>query len=373
MNAGLVTLFLGGDVMLGRGVDQILPRPCDPEIHEPFVHDARRYVALAERLNGPIPRGVDFSYVWGDAIVELGRKAPDVRIVNLETAVTTSGDYWPNKGINYRMSPGNLPCLAAAGIDACTLANNHVLDWGYAGLHETLGALADVHIQAAGAGRDAAQAAAPLLLQTRSAGRVILFSFGTEDSGIPLRWAAAPGRPGINLLGDLSGSTVRRITEDVERVKRPGDVAVASIHWGGNWGYTIETEKKEFARRLLDQGGIDVIHGHSSHHPKGIEVCRDKPILYGCGDLLDDYEGIGGYEEFRADLVLLYFVSMEPRTGTLAGLEMVPMRVRNFRLHRASEQEARWLANLLDRECARLGTRVEMGADCVLTLRWGRR
>ena len=366
-------MFLGGDVMLGRGVDQILPHPCDPEIHEPFVHDARRYVALAEQLNGPIPRGVDFSYVWGDAIVELGRKAPDVRIVNLETAVTTSGDYWPNKGVNYRMSPANLPCLAAAGIDACTLANNHVLDWGYAGLHETLSALAGAHIQAAGAGRDAAQAAAPLLLQTRSAGKVILYSFGTGDSGIPLPWAAAPDRPGINLLGDLSGLTARRITEDVKRVKRPGDVAVASIHWGGNWGYAIATERKEFARQLLDQGGIDVIHGHSSHHPMGIEVCRDKPILYGCGDLLDDYEGIGGYEEFRADLVLLYFVSIEPRTGTLAGLEMVPMQVRNFRLHRASEQEARWLANLLDRECERLGTHVEMGADCVLTLRWGRR
>ena len=112
-----VTLFLAGDVMTGRGIDQILPRPGDPRLFEPYVSSALEYVALAERESGPLPRPVGFSYIWGDALAELGRVAPDARIVNLETAVTTSDDAWPGKGIHYRMNPANLPCLTAAGLD----------------------------------------------------------------------------------------------------------------------------------------------------------------------------------------------------------------------------------------------------------------
>lgn len=114
--------------MTGRGIDQILPHPVDPRLYEPWVTDAREYVGLAERANGPVPRPVDFAYVWGDALAELDAAAPDLRIVNLETAVTRNDEPWLGKGINYRMHPENVACLAAARLDCCTLANNHVLD-----------------------------------------------------------------------------------------------------------------------------------------------------------------------------------------------------------------------------------------------------
>ena len=86
-----VTLFLCGDVMTGRGIDQILPQPSAPHLHEPYVRSALEYVRLAERASGPIARPVDFAYVWGDALDEFERVRPDARVVNLETAVTTSG------------------------------------------------------------------------------------------------------------------------------------------------------------------------------------------------------------------------------------------------------------------------------------------
>src|SRR5579872_3924197 len=114
------TLFLCGDVMTGRGVDQVLPHPSDPTLHEPYVASALEYVEMAEKAHGPIPRPVSFSYIWGDAAAELERLAPAARIVNLETSITTSEDYDP-KGINYRMHPANTPCLAAAKIDCCVL------------------------------------------------------------------------------------------------------------------------------------------------------------------------------------------------------------------------------------------------------------
>ena len=141
-----VTLFLAGDVMTGRGIDQVLPFPADPQIHETFVKSASDYVKLAERANGAIQRPVGFDYIWGDALTELKRRKPDARIINLETTLTRSTRPEP-KGINYKMNPANLGAITAADIDCCVVANNHVLDWGCSGLLDTLCALeqAKVH------------------------------------------------------------------------------------------------------------------------------------------------------------------------------------------------------------------------------------
>src|SRR5215216_5285449 len=130
-------LFLCGDVMLGRGIDQIMPQPCDPQLHEHYVKSALTYIELAQRVNGPIPRPADYNYIWGDALGELERASPTARIINLETSITISDDFAP-KGIHYRVHPHNISALAAAKIDCCVLANNHVLNWGRAGLEETL-------------------------------------------------------------------------------------------------------------------------------------------------------------------------------------------------------------------------------------------
>jgi len=369
VSSDLITLALGGDVMTGRGIDQILPHPCDPTLHESYATTALDYVELAESAHGPIPRPVDFAYPWGDALQALERAAVDVRIVNLETSVTRSREPWP-KGINYRMSPENLPCLTAMKIDGCALANNHVLDWGEAGLAETLDALARAGIKSAGAGRDRARAEAPAVINVAGKGRVLLFSFGSETSGIPSEWAAGEGKPGVNLLPDLSDRTVERIAAQVNAVKRPGDLVVASIHWGGNWDYAVPRDQRAFARALIERAGIHLIHGHSSHHAKGIEVYDGKPILYGCGDLLNDYEGITGHEEFRDDLAVIYLAGMEPSTGRLQRLELLPMQIRRFRLQWATARDAQWLCETLTREGKRFGTRAEPAADRAIDVRW---
>src|SRR4030095_14425451 len=157
-------LFLCGDVMTGRGIDQALPDPVSPVLNEPYVRDAREYVALAERANGPIPRPLSCNHIWGDVLQELDRASVDLRIINLETAITSQETPWPDKGIHYRMHPLNIGCLSAARISACAMANNHVLDWGYLGLSETLRSLDAIGITHSGAGNDAEQAAAPAVL-----------------------------------------------------------------------------------------------------------------------------------------------------------------------------------------------------------------
>lgn len=361
-----ITLFLCGDVMTGRGIDQLLPHPSEPQLYEPYIRNAQRYVELGEEINGTIAKPVSFDYIWGDALTELEKIAPDARIINLETSVTVSNDYWPYKGINYRMHPKNVACLTAAKIDCCVLANNHVLDWGYVGLTETLHTLTGTGIKTAGAGATLQSAQSPAILDVPSKGRVIVIACGTTTSGISSEWAAQSRRAGVYLLTDLSRRMVDYIATIVHQSKRPGDVVVLSIHWGGNWGYEIPQEHIELAHMLIDSTSVDILHGHSSHHPLGLEVYKGKLILYGCGDFLNDYEGIGGHEYYRGDLSLMYFASIAPATGKLAGLEMAPMQIKRFKLNRASQDDASWLQHTLNEQSRRFNCHIELTSDQML-------
>ncbi|HEY7242807.1 MAG TPA: CapA family protein [Xanthobacteraceae bacterium] len=366
-----VRIFLCGDVMTGRGIDQILPRPCDPVLHESYVTSALHYVQLAEEAHGPLPRRVARGYVWGAALGELKRSPTDARIINLETSITRSPAFEP-KGINYRMSPENARCLSAAGVDCCVLANNHVLDWGHAGLLDTLANLNRLDIAFAGAGRDLAQAAGPAIVDVGGQVRIVVFGFGSVTSGVPRSWAATHERAGINLLADYSDASIARVAERIRQARRPGDVIVVSIHWGPNWGYHVPDDQIRFAHALLEAAPISIIHGHSSHHPKAIEVHGNRLILYGCGDFLNDYEGIEGYEAFRDDLALMYFADIDPTSADILAVEMVPLQIRRFQLAHASPADIDWLHRTLDRESRRFGARVELAPDGRFALRWDR-
>jgi poly-gamma-glutamate capsule biosynthesis protein CapA/YwtB (metallophosphatase superfamily) len=365
-----LTLFLCGDLMTGRGIDQALPHSVDPALREGYVKDARTYIDLAERKNGPLPKPIGFDYIWGDALAELHRVAPDVCIVNLETAVTRGGKPWEEKGIHYRMHPDNVGVLTAARIDCAVLANNHVLDWGYDGLAETLAMLDRAGVRAVGAGIDRASAERPGEFPCRGGARVLVCSCGMSSSGIPPEWAAGENRAGVNFIPGPTARAVNRIGRSLAEVRRERDIVVTSVHWGENWGYGISRDEIDFAHRLIDEAGIHIVHGHSSHHLKGLEVYKSRLVLYGCGDFINDYEGIGGHENYRPDLSLMYFPEFDPATGGLLSLRMVPMCIERFRLNRASEQDAGWLTERLGRECKRSGVRVGLAQDRTLVAAW---
>jgi poly-gamma-glutamate synthesis protein (capsule biosynthesis protein) len=369
--ADAVTLFLCGDVMTGRGIDQILPSPNEPQIFESWVRDAREYVSLAEAANGPIRRPVTPSYIWGDALAELSRVAPAARIVNLETSVTRSSTYERGKGINYRMHPDNVGCLVAAGVDVCVLANNHVMDYGLAGLRDTLSALAAAGVMTAGAGATRVEAERPAIVPVSANCRIVVFGFGTGTSGIPPWWGAGDQRAGMNLLDDLGQATMDKIASDVRSVKRAGDIVVASIHWGGNWGYDVPHGHVNFARGLVESG-VDIVHGHSSHHPMPIEIYNDRLVLYGCGDFINDYEGIEGHEQYRGDLALMYFPAVSADTGQLVSLDAVPMQIRNMRLNHPSSLDTELVRATLDRISTPYGVHADAGPGGTLIFRWRR-
>jgi len=362
-----VVLFLCGDVMVGRGVDQILPHPGDPSLAEFYVQNANEYVALAEAVNGPIPRPVDFAWPWGDALAAVDNAEPDARVMNLETSITRCDERAVEKGIHYRMCPDNIGCLAAARPDACVLANNHTLDFGRQGLGETLDVLAGAGLRAVGAGRDADEARRPAIIPRACGGRVVVLAFGMPSGGVPRRWAAGD-QAGVDVVPELSRARDAEIADRVREVKQPGDVAIASIHWGPNWGYDVGDDETTFAHRLVD-GGVDVVHGHSSHHPRPVEVYRDRLVLYGCGDFIDDYEGIAGYESYRDDLRLAYLVSVAPDSGALIELRMVALQARRMRLEQTSPADTAWLRSTLERISRGFGTRFDIEAPGAISLR----
>ncbi|KOF17732.1 poly-gamma-glutamate biosynthesis protein [Ensifer adhaerens] len=362
-------LFLCGDVMTGRGLDQVLPVPSNPVLHEDHLQSARDYVRLAEQAHGPIPRSAGPTYIWGVALDELDRARPDVRIINLETAITRSNDYVP-KGINYRMSPENASCLVAAGVDCCVLANNHVLDWGPAGLFDTLAVLERLQIKTAGVGHDLAEASAPAVFQRGDKGRALVFALATPTAGTPGSWAATRNKAGVNFLPDLTPTSASRVADHIVRMRRPRDVVVVSIHWGPNWGDDIPAAQRQFAHALIDDADVSIVHGHSSHHAKAIEVYRNRLILYGCGDFLNDYEGIAGHEQFRSDLRLMYFAGVNPANGELSALEIAPLQAHRFSLAYPSRKDVEWLGETLDRNSRRLGTGVRPELGGRLALSW---
>jgi poly-gamma-glutamate synthesis protein (capsule biosynthesis protein) len=366
-----VTLALTGDVMLGRGVDQILPHPGDPVLHEPYVRDARDYVELAAAAGGRVPRTVAADWPWGEALRTLDELAPEVRIFNLETSVTSGGQFATCKDVHYRMHPANVEALGVARPDVTVLANNHILDFGVQGLMETLDTLERAGLRIAGAGRNAAEArtvaAVPLPAVTgaavgadRSGGRVLVVSMGSQSSGIPEHWAATSRRPGVHLIEELSPADAHEAGRRMAEAKNSGDLAVASVHWGSNWGYEVPPEQVRFAHALID-GGFDLVHGHSSHHPRPVELYRGRPIFYGCGDFIDDYEGISGHRAYRDDLRLLHFVTFETfeqGTGSLSAIRLIPFQTRRLSLVRASPADTEWLRITLDRISAPFGLRV---------------
>ena len=362
-----ITVSLCGDVMLGRGVDQVLPRPGDPTLRESYVKDARRYVELAELVAGPVPRPVDYAWPWGEALEIDAAMAPDVRVLNLETSVTRSNEFASGKGIHYRMCPDNLPALQGGSPDVCSLANNHVLDFGQAGLIETLDTLHSKGLWTVGAGRDSTEAQHPAVIPVGDR-RLLALAVGHPSSGVPLSWAATRVRPGVHVVRDLTETTAAHLAQLLDGVRREGDLGLVSMHWGSNWGYDVPPEHVRFAHALVERG-VDIVHGHSSHHARPLEVYAGRLILYGCGDFINDYEGISGYEQFRDDLRPLYFAKVDSATGALLELRIAVLQARALRLRRASPRDVEWFAGTLSAESAKHGTALDVGSDGMLLVK----
>lgn len=329
-----IKLCLLGDVMLGRLVDQIFPTHVQDA--EEFEH-AMKLIKYRDHSRLEETKRAGYKYPWGNMLPYILQA--DLRIINLETSVTTHSEKWPNKAFNYRMHPDNLKILTEASIEYCSLANNHTLDYKEKGLMDTLSSLQLSGIRYAGAGINVKEASKPALLLCK--GKTIgVFSFADHYSF----WAATENKPGINFI-DVEHYTA----EDINRIKNfirgskqshNIDIVVFSIHWGSNYCWIPPAKFQSFAHELIDCCEVDILHGHSAHHVQGIEIYREKPILYGCGDFIDDYAVDPTY---RNDLGFAYFITLDLASKSLQKIELVPSQIELFRSKKLEKNTSDYL------------------------------
>ena len=316
----MITLALIGDVMLGRGVNETL-RTAHPE--KP----------------------------WGDVLPLLG--SADLRIINLECAITEHKRPWSRtpKVFHFRADPLAVEVLRAARVDACSLANNHTLDFEEQGLLDTLAHLETAGIRYVGVGRNLEEAARPVLLE----GGVALVAF--TDNEPP--FAAGPDKPGTNYLPvSMEPEVLRRVEEAVGSAREAGaNTVIFSNHWGPNMVERPRGLFRRFARAVVDRGA-DVYYGHSAHVFQGVEIYRGKPILYDTGDFIDDY---AVDPNLRNDRSFLFFVSVEG--GDLRRLELFPVALPYARVELAGGAEREAILDRMVSLSAEMGTTFDRHED----------
>lgn len=308
-----LTLLFVGDVMIGRGVNAVL-------------------------------RDEGADYPWGNTL-SIFRSA-DLRVANLECTISDRGSPWPEKEFHFRSDAGNIAVLKAAGIDAVSLANNHSLDFGVDALADTLTLLDHAGIAHAGAGPDLAAAFTPGTL-TAGGAKIALVSF-TDDRP---DWEAGENRPGIAYVPvDFEEDRATRLFDTIRTARRAADIVIVAAHWGPNWGYAPPPRHIPFAHRMIDLGA-DIVFGHSGHVFRGVEIYRDRPIMYCTGNFIDDY---AVDEDERNDESFIFVVELDGQR--IRRLRLYPTTIDNCQARMAEDPHAERVALKMARLCSKLGT-----------------
>jgi len=305
-------LLLVGDVMLGRMVNEALRRASP-------------------------------NYPWGDTRDIL--LAADWRCCNLECVISDRGEAWEPelKAFHFRSAFKNLAVLESARINAVALANNHALDFGYAALSQMLDGLDSLGIRHAGAGADRA-AASRLAISEVNGHRIGLLAFTDNEP----EWEATAAKPGVLYSPiDVEDEHATSLFSLVANSKASVDLLVVSAHWGPNWGYQPPAEHPRFAHALIDHGA-DIIFGHSGHVFRGVEVYRERPILYCAGNFIDDY---AVDEVERNDESFIFLVDVE--RDSLKRLRLYPTTIGDHQARLAQGTGARRIASHMKELCNR--------------------
>lgn len=283
-----ITIGFGGDVMIGRLVNDHLGK-------------------------------VSPAYIWGDVLSLLQKN--DLNVINLEAALTNSTKVVP-KVFNFKAKPQYVQSLVEGHIGAVNLANNHVLDYSEEGLYETLESLKKIEIPYVGAGKDEKEAKKPIILTVKDIRIGILGCTDNEPT-----WEATASTPGTRYIevGDITA-----IKPDIEALKGQVDILILSMHWGPNMKERPSRIFINFAHDLID-AGVDIVHGHSAHIFQGVEVYKDKLIMYDTGDFVDDY-----YVDpvLRNDRSFLFLVEVNKKG--LSSIRLIPVLISNFQVNLAT-------------------------------------
>ncbi|KAK4507933.1 hypothetical protein PRZ48_001668 [Zasmidium cellare] len=342
MAGRILKLNFMGDVMLGRLIDQLFPDHLDEPEEAAIVRSFQR--------SNPKLAGYGPKSPWGNTLPLL--ESGDLNFINLETAVTIHAQKWPDKVFNYRVHPANIQALIEANIHYAGLANNHTLDFSEEGLRETVQTVREAGIAFAGAGDDEEEARRPAILSPTGSEHQICVWAGSDHPG---DWKTVPA---FHLI-DYSNHTKERLRDLIQKTTPSNaSLKIWSCHWGPDYAWQPAQQSQDLAHFMVDECGIDIVHGHSSHHVQGVEVYKGKLIIYGCGDFVDDYALVEGY---RNDLSGIWQVHVEERSSGMRAkrLEFYPTKIDRFMARRLEpgEDDSRWVRDKVVQLSAELGTK----------------
>ncbi|WP_433049173.1 CapA family protein [Dactylosporangium sp. CS-033363] len=201
----------------------------------------------------------------------------DMTVVNLETAITSRGTPEP-KTYHFRTEPKAIDALKAAGIDAVTIANNHILDYGRVGLLDTLDALHAAQYPYFGAGKNTDDAYAPLYTTVKGV-KIALLGF-SQVHELASTWGPGPDKPGVALAFDT-----KRAVAAVTAARAQSDLVIVFNHWGEEANSCANGEQKTFAAQLA-KAGADLIIGAHAHTLQGSGWLGSTYVAYGMGNFL---------------------------------------------------------------------------------------
>lgn len=358
--------------MLARLIDQLFPT------HLASPHYANTIKTFIERY--PYLSAYNHKSPWGSALTLFRRG--DLNLVNLETAVTESTDKWAGKVFNYRMHPGNLGVLGEGRVDFVSLANNHTVDFGEKGLRDTIRGVRGVGVQFAGVGDNAVEARLPAILdlprRSDSEGDQVKHKVHVYSaSDHPRDWSVIPEFHLIDYTPSTKHHLKTLLTTPCHSQSKADEssLKIFSIHWGPNYTWQPSEQIRDMAHFLIDECGVDIVHGHSAHHIQGVERYKGAVIMYGCGDFVDDY---ALNEEFRNDLGGVWRVVVSTDNGDGGGrgegkrlmldkLEIFPTRCDRFQvtLLDVDDEDHEWVQRKIMKLSEKMGTRVrrELGRE----------
>lgn len=203
----------------------------------------------------------------------------DLNFANLECPITQGGEPADKKYV-FRAPPYTAEVLRLGGFNLVSLANNHVLDYGPEGLVDTISTLEEMGIAHAGAGPNEGEARQGTMLEVNGLAVGFLAYTLPAPYWQYAAWAASTGQPGTVFYRDQEA-----MLADVARIREQADIVIVSMHWGNEYTHGVTAEQREVGRLLVDNGA-DLVLGHHPHAPQGIELYRDKPIVYSLGNFL---------------------------------------------------------------------------------------
>lgn len=217
--------------------------------------------------------------------------AADVTIGNLESPLGSSGKPIPGKLIWFRAPPDAVEALKFAGIDAVTLANNHILDYDTPCLMETISILDAAGIRHAGAGANIDEARKPAIVE-RKGFRIALLGY-SEFATNDLFWSTKYPRTFLATASQAGTAPIDddMLREDIERAREQADLVFVAFHWGQEYtNYPkpyFKRDLREIARAAVD-AGADVVLGFHPHAVQGFELYKGRLIAYSLGNFVMD-------------------------------------------------------------------------------------